>query len=157
VPRFESLIEAIKCARRDVESGKYRLRDLVLVSVLVFTGCCLGEALKLKASDLDPRSKTVRIMQEKKRANYPRIVPMLAPLFWGIMERYLRKLGYTEGIMCWHILGHKCSARIIRSLFSKGWESWPWARSISYGLMLLGLMQEGNTYQIELQNRNGKL
>lgn len=48
IPRFESLLEAIKKAWRDVERGKYRLRDLALIAILAFTGCRIGEALKLK-------------------------------------------------------------------------------------------------------------
>jgi len=91
-PRFEALLEAVKRAYRDVEAGKYRLRDLALVSTLVFTGCRLGEALRLCAGDVDPRSKTVRIMQEKKRATHPRVVPVPSKVFWDIMERYLRRI-----------------------------------------------------------------
>jgi len=70
---------------------------------------------------------------------------------------FLRNLGYTEGIMCWHVLGHGRASRVIRSLFGRGWESWAWARSISYGLMLLGLVGEGSAYQIELWYRDGVL
>ena len=70
---------------------------------------------------------------------------------------FLRSLGYGEGIMCWHTLGHGRVRRIIRDLFGRGWESWPWARSISYGLMLLGLLGEGNMYQIELEQRGEEL
>jgi len=91
-PRYEALLEAVKRARRDVENGKYRLRDLALVSALVFTGCRLGEALKLRAGDLDSRSKTVKILQEKKHAAHPRIVPVPSQTFWEIMERYLRRI-----------------------------------------------------------------
>ena len=91
-PRYEALLEAVKRARRDVENGKYRLRDLALVSALVFTGCRLGEALKLRAGDLDSRSKTIRVLQEKKHATHPRIVPVPSQTFWEIMERYLRRI-----------------------------------------------------------------
>ena len=70
---------------------------------------------------------------------------------------FLRDLGYAEGIMAWHVLGHSRTSKIIRSLFGKGYLSWSWARSISYGLMLLGLVQEGNMYQVELAYREGEL
>jgi len=42
VPKYEALIEAVRRAYADVERGRHRLKDLMLVSVLVFTGCRLG-------------------------------------------------------------------------------------------------------------------
>ena len=91
IPRYESLIEAIRRAKRDVDRGKYRLRDLALVSVLVFTGCRIGEALRLRVEDLDQKHKTVRIHQEKKGRDFIRIVPVPVRVFWNIMERFLRR------------------------------------------------------------------
>jgi len=35
-------------------------------------------------------------------------------------------------------------------LFGKGHLSWAWARSIRYGMMLLGLLKEGNYYRVEV-------
>jgi len=96
VPRFEALYSAIQRAYKDVEEARYRLRDLALVSVLVFTGCRLGEALKLKLGDLDFKEKTVKIMQEKKGAQHPRIVPIPSSLFWEVMERYSRRIASKE-------------------------------------------------------------
>ena len=73
------------------------------------------------------------------------------------VSELLHRLGYSEGILAWHVLGHSRASKIVHSLFGKGWESWPWARSISYGLMLLGLVQEGSPYQIELTYRGGEI
>jgi len=95
-PRFEALYSGIRRAYRDVDNAKYKLRDLALVTVLAFTGCRLGEALKLRVCDLDPKAKTVRIMQEKKKTPHPRIVPVPAPIFWEVMERYLRRIPGKE-------------------------------------------------------------
>ena len=89
IPRYEALVEAVKRAKRDVSRGKYKIRDLALVSVLVFTGCRIGEALRLKVEDVDLRHKTVRIYQEKKGRDFVRIVPVPVRVFWDIMEYYL--------------------------------------------------------------------
>jgi len=83
VPRYEELLKAIERAWEDLERGKHRLKDLALVSILIFTGCRLGEALKLTWSDIDFRSRTVRIHQ--------RVVPVSSELFWKVMERYARR------------------------------------------------------------------
>jgi len=64
-----------------MDNAKYKLRDLALVAILAFTGCRLGEALKLKVCDLDPKSKTARIVQEKKGFQQLRIIPIPSPLF----------------------------------------------------------------------------
>ena len=86
----------IRRAYRDVDNAKYRLRDLTLVTVLAFTGCRLGEALKLRVCDLDHKSKTVRIVREKKGFQQPRIIPIPSPLFWEIIERHLHKIPGRE-------------------------------------------------------------
>jgi len=99
VPRFEALYSAIQRARKDMEEARYRLRDLALVTTLVFTGCRLGEALRLRLNDLDFKEKTVRIVQEKKRAQYPRIIPIPSSLFWEVMERYSRRIASKEDLL----------------------------------------------------------
>jgi len=92
VPKYEALVEAVRRAYSDVEKGKHRLKDLMLVSVLVFTGCRLGEALRLRLEDLDLKERVVRIKQEKKRGEFARIVPVPSKLFWEVAERYARRL-----------------------------------------------------------------
>jgi len=72
-----------------MESGRYRIRDLALTATLIFTGCRLGEALELTKSDIDFKSRTIRIRQKKKRALYFRLVPVPSALFWDIMDRYV--------------------------------------------------------------------
>jgi len=96
VPRYESVIEAIKKALGDVRKGRYKLRDLALVAILAFTGCRIGEALKLGVKDVDIKSKTIRITQEKKREEFYRIVPIPSKLFWEIIKRYLRRFPSKE-------------------------------------------------------------
>jgi len=96
VPKYEALVDAVRRAYSDVDKARYRLRDLALVSVLVFTGCRLGEALKLKLGDLDFKEKTVKIRQEKKREEFIRVVPVPSRLFWDIMERYSKRIPHKE-------------------------------------------------------------
>jgi len=91
VPPYEALLEAVKRAYEDVNRAKYKLKDLALVSILVFTGCRLGEALRLRREDFDLKRRTVRIRQLKKRGEFYRIVPVPSRLFWEIIERYLRR------------------------------------------------------------------
>ena len=94
VPRFEALVDALKKAYRAYLRGQYNLRDLVLLAVLIYTGCWLSEALALTRSDVDPVSRTVRILQLKKRDGriHPRIIPVPSTLFWRIMNEYLARL-----------------------------------------------------------------
>jgi len=66
----------------------------------------------------------------------------------------LKKLGFKEGIMVWHLYGHDEAKDLIRRIFQKGHLSWPWARSIFYKLKELGIAEEGNRYIIELEYRS---
>ncbi len=59
----------------------------------------------------------------------------------------LQKLGFEPGIMAWHILGHRDASEVIHRIFFKGHLSWPWARSISYGLKELGLLRKRTHYR----------
>jgi len=70
------------------------------------------------------------------------------------LAELLRKLGFHEGIMVYHLLGHEEVKELIHKIFGKGHLSWPWARSIFYKLKQLGLAEEGNRYIIELEYRN---
>jgi integrase len=89
IPNYKDLLDAIRKAYRDMDNGRYRIRDLAFVSVLVFTGCRLGEALELTKADLDPKERVVKIRQRKKRTEFIRLVPVPTQLFWDIMDRYL--------------------------------------------------------------------
>jgi len=92
VPPYPTLLASIERALKDVEEGKYKLRDLALISVLTFTGCRLGEALQITRSDIDKKNETVRIRQLKKKSEAYRVVPVPSTLFWSIIERYLNRL-----------------------------------------------------------------
>lgn len=96
VPRYETLVERLERAYRDVDRGRYRLRDLALVATLTFTGCRLGEALSLTLESLDFEHKVVTIAQEKKRTRFVRKVPVPMPLYWKIMERYAKRIPFRN-------------------------------------------------------------
>jgi len=148
VPKYEALVEAVRRAYNDVDKGKYRLRDLSLVAVLTFTGCRLGEALKLKLSDLDFKEKTVKIRQEKKREEFARIVPVPSKLFWDIMERYARRFPSKESRLFeitdrqGRNIVYKFSLRYLRMKFR------PHALRHSYALFILK-----NTKDLEVVRR----
>ena len=86
------MVDALKRAYRAYKRGQYGIRDLALVSILVYTGCRLSEALALTVHDLDPVAKTIRIMQLKKEKPYPRIIPIPLALFWRLMKEYIERL-----------------------------------------------------------------
>lgn len=92
VPRYESLLFSIKKAKKDVEKGRYKLKDLALVATLVYTGCRISEALALTAGDIDTKHKTVRIHQLKKKEKAMRVVPIVDDTYWDIITRYMRRI-----------------------------------------------------------------
>ena len=95
VPEYTSLLDAIRKAYRDVENGKYRLKDLALVATLTFTGCRLGEALALTKEDITvgkDGTVVVRIKQLKKGREFYRLVPVPSSLFRDIIRRYLSRV-----------------------------------------------------------------
>jgi len=71
-----------------------------------------------------------------------------------LLSKLLKDLGFHEGVMVYHVLGHNEAKDIIRKIFGKGHLSWPWARSIFYKLKELGFAEEGGRYIIELEYRN---
>jgi integrase len=92
VPPYQALLDAVSRAWRDVQRGRYMLRDLALVSILVFTGCRLGEAMRISKSDLDFRGRAVRINQLKKREQVTRVVPVPSNLFWEVVRSYVDRI-----------------------------------------------------------------
>ena len=74
-----------------------------------------------------------------------------------VLAGLLKDLGFEEDIMVYHVLGHEEVARIIRKIFSRGFESWPWARAIFHTLKHLGVAGEGNYYVVELELRGQEL
>jgi len=66
------------------------------------------------------------------------------------LSKLLDNLGYQQGILAWHILGHERVSKIIKRIFGKGHLDWPWSRSIAYELMLLGILKEGENYRVEI-------
>ena len=57
-----------------------------------------------------------------------------------------------------HTLGHKEASKIIKKIFNRGLYSWPWARSISYGLKQLGLLQEvDDLFRLQLKRLDNRI
>jgi len=75
----------------------------------------------------------------------------------GEIAKLLKNLGFTPGITILHILGHSEASKIIHRIFQRGPYSWPWARSISYGLKQLGLLQETTNFKIQLKKLGSKI
>jgi site-specific recombinase XerD len=92
VPPYQSLLEAVERAYNDVKQARYKLKDLALVSIIVYTGCRIGEAIKLTREDINIRERYIRLKQLKKHSEFQRLVPVPSNLFWEIMERYLRRV-----------------------------------------------------------------
>ncbi|MGC8568514.1 MAG: tyrosine-type recombinase/integrase [Nitrososphaeria archaeon] len=82
VPDYTELINALMKNR-----SKIRLRDLAFVAFLAFTGARIGEALRLSWGDLDFRTRTVVIKQEKKRGVFIRRVPVPNDFFWDVFRK----------------------------------------------------------------------
>ena len=68
-----------------------------------------------------------------------------------------RKLGYKEGIMIFHILEHEKAKEVLHKIFNRGPYTWPWARSISYGLKELGLLKETTNFRIQIKKVGTKI
>jgi len=68
-----------------------------------------------------------------------------------LLSKLLKDLGFHEGVMVYHVLGHRDAKELIHKIFGKGHLSWPWARSIFYKLKELGLAEEGSRYIIEIE------
>ena len=73
------------------------------------------------------------------------------------LSKLLDNLGYQQGILAWHVLGHERVSKIIKRIFGKGHLDWPWSRSIAYGLVLLGILKEGENYRVEILYRENYL
>jgi len=93
IPRFESLVEALRKAQR---RWKERKRDLALLALLIYTGCRLGEIVGLTLGDLDFTRRTVKIRQEKKRTEHVRIIPVPSALCWRIVRNYVKTLPFKS-------------------------------------------------------------
>ncbi len=82
VPDYSELLTSIVKSE-----GKVKLKQLAFLSMLAFTGCRIGEAINLKWEDMDFKSRTVKIRQEKKKGEFLRKIPVPSDFFWSIMGR----------------------------------------------------------------------
>ena len=87
----------------------------------------------------------------------PKCKPPMHSVKSPIVAELLRKLGFEEGIMVEHVKGHDYVKEVIHRLFAKGHLSWPWSRSIFYGLKRVGLAEEGQSYIVEMLYEDGWL
>jgi len=91
-PRYEDVVLAVKRAYVDWRSGRFELRDLALVSFLVFTGCRLEEALGVTKGDLDFVGRVVRLRRGVRGRVAERLVQVPVRLFWDVMSLYVGSL-----------------------------------------------------------------
>ncbi|MEB3691278.1 MAG: site-specific integrase [Caldisphaeraceae archaeon] len=98
VPQYEELLAGLKKAFRDLSKGKYRLKDLALVSTLVFTGCRVGEAARLRWDDILWRQRALKVFQEKKGYEHPRVVPVPVDFYWNLLRKYKKRGGNGERV-----------------------------------------------------------
>lgn len=91
VPEWSDLYKAIKRGFKVYKKGKYKIRDLCLVAIPIFTGCRFYEIFKLTKADVNPKSKTIRIPRIRTKGLY-RVVKIEDDLFWEIMNRYLKEI-----------------------------------------------------------------
>ncbi len=86
VPDYEELVYGLM-----KNKSKIKVRDLALVSLLAFTGARIGEILKLNWTDLDFKTRTITIRQEKKRDEFKRIVPVPNDFLWDLLSKLKEK------------------------------------------------------------------
>ena len=67
-----------------------------------------------------------------------------------LLARIFDKLGFGEGIMVWHALGHARAKKIIRDLFGR-WQSWSWGRSLGHALYRLGFIEPWQPIIVEIE------
>jgi len=137
----------------------YVRRVLNIVAKLVSKGR-RWEALDLIVHTLLPlREDGILWLWRKDEFVYyePKAKPPVRCARFPALAEALKKLGFKEGIMVDHVKGHGYAKAIIHRLFTKGALSWPWSRSIFYGLKKYGLADEGSNYIIELERGDGLL
>ncbi|MEM4003897.1 MAG: hypothetical protein QW836_09950 [Ignisphaera sp.] len=66
----------------------------------------------------------------------------------------LKELGFVEGLMIDHTVGD--SRRYLKKIFGEE-DTYPYSRSLFYGLKKLGLVEKGPQYIVELQYLNGRI
>lgn len=135
------LSKVLEVVREQVERGdKYTALDLIAHTLLPVraTGvlwCWFGDTFLY----YEPKP-TERGIFHSVRA------PALANL--------LTDLGYKEGLMIDHLKG--ISGRYLKKIFGKE-DTYPYSRSLFYGLKKLGLAEEGPQFLLEIQYLNNEI
>ena len=139
---------------------KYYVGRVVKEAVDLVKKGKMAEALDLISHTLLPlRENGVLWLWWKNQFVYyePKTKPGLHSVKVPLVSELLKKLGFEEGIMVEHVRGHGYVEELIHRLFGKGHLSWPWSRSIFYGLKKVGLAEEGTPYIVEMFYEEGWL
>ncbi|WFA09595.1 tyrosine-type recombinase/integrase [Tissierella sp. Yu-01] len=96
---------------------EHRLRDKVMIQLLVFTGARRSEVLALNFDDVDFGKKTITIL--KGKGNKQRIIPLIEPLATDLWEYLQTRLPLTNHAIITSDRGNRMSVGNFQSLFRR--------------------------------------
>lgn len=108
------LLEAPKKYARFEE---HRLRDKVMIELLVCTGARRAEVLSLDFDNVDFKAKTITIL--KGKGNKQRIVPLIEPLATDLWEYLQTRLPLTNRAILISDKGNRMSVSNFQNLFKR--------------------------------------
>lgn len=96
---------------------EHRLRDKIMIELLVFTGARRAEVLALNFDDVDFGKKTITIL--KGKGNKQRIVPLIEPLATDLWEYLQTRLPLSNRAILISDTGNRMSVSNFQNLFRR--------------------------------------
>ncbi|MDU5082827.1 tyrosine-type recombinase/integrase [uncultured Tissierella sp.] len=96
---------------------EHRLRDKIMIELLVFTGARRSEVLSLDFDNVDFQAKTITIL--KAKGNKQRIVPLIEPLATDLWEYLQTRLPLTNRAILISDQGNRMSVSNFQNLFRR--------------------------------------
>ncbi len=96
---------------------EHRLRDKVMIELLVFTGARRSEVLSLDFDNIDFKARTITIL--KGKGNKQRIVPLLEPLASDLWDYLQARLPLTNRAILVSDKGNRMSVSNFQNLFRR--------------------------------------
>ncbi|MGF7058616.1 tyrosine-type recombinase/integrase [Brassicibacter mesophilus] len=96
---------------------EHRLRDKVMIELLVFTGARRSEVLSMDFDDIDFGKKTITI--KKGKGNKQRVVPLIEPLASDLWEYLQERLPLSNKAILVSDLGSRMSVSNFQTLFRR--------------------------------------